>query len=67
MFSVYTEKDYSDLTKTLVGEYKDLDEAIEAAQKAIENRDDLRYIVEETTGHFNSWGELETRVIVESK
>ena len=67
MFNVYTEKDYSDLTKTLVGEFKDLDEAIDAAQKAIEGKSDLRYIVEETTGHFNSWGELETRVIVESK
>lgn len=67
MFNVYTEKDYSDLTKTLVGEFKDLDDAIDAAQKAVENKPELRYIVEETTGHFNSWGELETRVIVESK
>ena len=67
MYNVYTEKDYSDLTKTLIGEFKDLDEAIDAAQKAIEGQDDLRYIVKELTGHFNSWGEMETRVIVESK
>ena len=67
MFQVYTERDYSEFTKSMIGEFKDIDEAIDFAEKAIEGKDDLRYIIEETTGHFNSWGELETRVVVESK
>ena len=67
MFQVYTEKDYSEFTKSMIGEFKDIDEAIDFAEKAIDGKVDLRYIIEETTGHFNSWGELETRVVVESK
>lgn len=67
MFQVYTEKDYSELTKSLVGEFKDIDDAVDAAEKAIENKEGLRYIIEETTGHMNSWGELQTRVVLESK
>ena len=67
MFQVYTEKDFSEFTKSMIGEFKDIDEAIDAAEKAIKDKEGLRYIIEETTGHFNSWGELETRVVLESK
>ena len=66
MYHVYTEKDYSKKTKTLIGEFTDLEEAMTKARKAIENRDDLRYIVEETDGHVNNYGELITTVIAES-
>ena len=66
MFQVYTEKDHSNLTKTLIDEFADLDEAIECAQKAIEGKPNLRYIVEETTGRFNSYGELIATVVEES-
>ena len=40
MYHVYTEKDYSEFSKTLVGEYTDLEEAMDAARKKIENRHD---------------------------
>ena len=66
MFQVYTEKDHSSWTKTLIAEFADEDEAIECAQKAIEGKPNLRYIVEETQGNFNSYGELVTIVIDES-
>lgn len=66
MYHVYTEKDYSEFSKTLIGEFTDLDLAMEKAKKAIENREDLRYIVEETDGHVNNYGELITTVIAES-
>jgi len=66
MFQVYTEKDHSSLTKTLVDEFADLDEALECAKKAIEGKENLRYIVEETTGRFNSYGELIADVVEES-
>lgn len=66
MFQVYTEKDHSSLTKTLVDEFSDLDEALECAKKAIEGKPNLRYIVEETTGRFNSYGELIADVVEES-
>ena len=39
---------------------------MDVARKKIENRPDLRYIVEETDGHVNNYGELITTVIAES-
>ena len=66
MFQVYTEKDHSNLTKTMIGEFADEDEAIEFAQKSIVGKQGLRYIVEETTGVFNSYGEQIATVIDES-
>lgn len=66
MYHVYTEKDYSEFSKTLVGEFTDLEEAMEKARTSIENKPELRYIVEETDGHVNNYGELITTVIAES-
>ena len=66
MFQVYTEKDHSSLTKTLIDEFVDLDEAIECAKNAINGKENLRYIIEETTGRFNSYGELIADIIEES-
>ena len=59
MFQVYTAKDKSELSKNLIGEFKDYDEAIEG-------KSDLRYIVEETNGCVNSYGELIPTVVAES-
>ena len=66
MFQVYTQKKGASLTKTLVKEFKDLEEAFECAEKSIEGKEDLKYIIEETTGHFNSYGELLVDVVAES-
>ena len=66
MFQVYTQKRGVSLTKTLVKEFKDLEEAFECAEMSIEGKADLKYIIEETTGHFNSYGELLVDVVAES-
>ena len=66
MYQVYTKKGGSDLTKTQVGEFADLEEALDFAEKTIEGKPDLKYIVESTSGHFNSYGELLVEVIAES-
>ncbi len=66
MYHVYTEKNRSELTKTLIGDFKDYDEAMDAAEKAIEGKPELNYIVEETDGHFNSYGELVAEVVARS-
>jgi hypothetical protein len=65
MFHVYTQKGHEELTKTLVGQFKDYDEAMDKAEMSIEGKD-LRYIVEETNGCFNSYGDLIATVIAES-
>lgn len=66
MYHVYTENDYSEFSKTLIGEFTDLEEAMEKARKSIENKPELHYIVEETDGHVNNYGELITTVVAES-
>ncbi len=66
MFQVYTAKDKSELSKNLVGEFKDYDEAMDCAEKAIEGKEGLRYVVEETNGCVDSYGELIATVVAES-
>lgn len=66
MFQVYTQEGRKTLTKTLVGEYKDYDEAMDKAEQSIEGKSGLKYIVEETNGCFNSYGDLVAEVIAES-
>ena len=66
MFQVYTQEGNKTLTKTLVGEFKDYDEAMDRAEQSIEGKDGLKYIVEETNGCVNSYGDLIEEVIAES-
>ena len=56
MFQVHTAKDKSELSKNLIGEFKDYDDAMDCAEKSIEGKEGLRYIVEETNGCVNSYG-----------
>ena len=66
MFQVYTQKGNEELTKTLVGEFKDYDEAMDKAEASMEGKTDLKYIVQETNGCFNRYGDLVATVIAES-
>ena len=66
MYQVYVERNYSELSRNLLGEYSSLEEARAVAKKAITENDELNYIIEETDGHFNSYGDLVTTVVEES-
>ena len=66
MYHVYTEKNYSEITRTLIGDYTDYDLAMDAAEKASEGKEGFNYVVEETDGHFNSYGELVAEVVAKS-
>ncbi|MBE7713794.1 MAG: hypothetical protein E7Z87_08620 [Cyanobacteria bacterium SIG26] len=66
MFQVYTSTDKSSLSKKFVGEFKDWDDAMDCAEQAIEGKAGLRYIVEETNGTVDSYGELIASVVAES-
>ena len=58
MYHIYTIKNKSEFSKTLVAETKDYDEALEKAEKAIAGKEGYNYVVEETDGSMNSYGEL---------
>lgn len=66
MFHVYTEKNNQDFSRTHVGDFSDFEEAMETAEKSVENNPELKYIVEETDGSFDSYGELLRTVIAKS-
>lgn len=65
MYHVYIEKNHSEFSKTLICETKDYDLAIEKAEKAIEGKEGYNYIVEETDGSMNSYGDLIATVVAE--
>ena len=67
MYQVYTEKNNSKFSKTLIDEFSDFDEAEECAIKAIEGKPELKYIIEKTTGRFDSYGELIATVVARSE
>lgn len=66
MYHVYTIKKGSELSKTLIKETKDFEEAMDTAVESVENNPELDYIVEETTGHVNSYGDLEVNIVSKS-
>ncbi len=66
MFQVYTSTDKSELSKNLIGEFKEWDDAMDCAEQAIEGKKGIRYIVEETNGTVNSYGEQIPTVVAES-
>ena len=66
MFQVYTSTDKSELSKNLIGEFKEWDDAMDCAEHAIEGKKGIRYIVEETNGTVNSYGEQIPTVVAES-
>ena len=65
MYHIYTIKYLSEFSKTLVAETKDYDEALQKAEKAIEGKEGYNYIVEETDGSMNSYGDLIATVVAE--
>lgn len=65
MYHVYTIKNRSEFSKTLVAETKDYDLALQKAQKAVEGKESYNYVVEETDGSMNSYGELIATVVAE--
>ncbi len=65
MYHVYTEKNHSEFSRALVAETNDYDIAIEKAEKAIEGKEGYNYIIEETDGSMNSYGDLIATVVAE--
>lgn len=65
MYHVYTIKNRSDFSKTLIAETKDYDLALQKAQKAVEGKEGYNYVVEETDCSMNSYGELIATVVAE--
>ena len=66
MYHVITEKDYSEFSRKKIGEFTNFEDALECAKKAIDGKDGLRYIIEKTDGHIDSWGNQLVTIAAES-
>ncbi len=62
MYQVYIDKP-SYFDPELAGEFKELDKAIEFAEKEKASDDEVSYTIEETNGSMNSYGEQITHVV----
>lgn len=65
MYHVYTEKNHSEFSRALVTETTDYDTALKKAKKAVAGKEGYNYIIEETDGSMNSYGDLIARVVAE--
>ena len=62
MYQVYLDRPTA-FEPDMAGEFKDLDKAIEFAEKSKSEDSEVTYTIEETNGCVNSYGEHITRVV----
>lgn len=63
MYQLYIIDEEAFDSKKLIGEYSDIDNARARLQKEFVKDKDTKYVIEQTTGHVNSYGELTTNVV----
>ena len=62
MYNVYIKRK-GQYNPDLAGEYSNINDAIKLASELKEKDSDISYTIEETTGHFDSYGEPLTSVV----
>ena len=62
MYNVYTKKQ-GQYNPDLMGEFSNINDAIKLANDIKEKNPEISYTIEETTGHFDSYGEPLSTVI----
>ena len=66
MYQVYVKKGTGFNSKTLIGEYKEYEKASERIETELAKDKDFKYVLEETTGHVNSYGDLVANIVDEN-
>jgi len=66
MYQVYIKKGTNSNSKDLIAEFKDIDDAYEKIETELAKNKDIKYILEETGGHVDIYGELTTTVVEEN-
>ena len=66
MYQVYIKVETAFESKKLIGEYSDYDNATEKVEEVLAKDKDIKYIIEETSGHVDSYGNLTANVIDEN-
>lgn len=66
MYYVYLKQETGFESKKLLGEYNDLDKAYERVEKELAKDKNIKYVIEETTGYVDNYGELIAEVVEEN-
>lgn len=66
MYQVYIIDESAFDPKKLIGEFSDIDNAHTRLQKEFVKNAGTKYVIEQTTGHVNSYGELIATVVEEN-
>lgn len=66
MYHVYVIDESAFDPKKHIGDFSDIDNAHARLQKEITRDPETKYIIEQTTGHVNSYGELIATVVEEN-
>ena len=63
MFYLYIKQESNYDSKKLINEYNDIDDAYDKIDELLANDEKTKYILEKTTGHVDSYGELIATVV----
>lgn len=66
MYHVYVIDETAFDPKKAIGDFSDLENARARVQRELAKDKDIKYIIEETTGHVDSYGELLATVVEEN-
>ena len=66
MYQVYIKKETGFRSKNLIGEFEDIEKAYEKIEAELAKNKDIKYVLEETGGHVDIYGELTVDVIEEN-
>ena len=66
MYQVYIKTKTGFDRKQLIGEFRDFKKAHEKIEAELAKNKDLKYLIEETTGSVDSYGELIANVVEEN-
>lgn len=66
MYQVYIKTSASYDGKKLLGEFSDYEKACEKVEAELEKNKDIKYVIEESDGSVNSYGDLITWVVDEN-
>lgn len=66
MYHVYVIDERAFDSKKLIGDFSDIDNAHARLKKEFDKNKDTKYVIEQTTGHVDSYGELLATVIDEN-
>lgn len=66
MYQLYVIDETAFDSKKLIGEFSNIENARTRLQKEFVKDKDIKYVIEETTGHVDSYGELIANIVEEN-